>query len=276
MSPALEYLRRLLQTRLDVMHAQALACGDGFRTAELVVPTPRLLLARAGAARYAVEGRTFRFAAGMLLWVPAGVKRGWHVPRDGRFSMAWVEYAAQGLGPAPRLEPYLLRRSADADLDAASLARLQDLATRGGAALQAEGELKALLARFFSGFGARVRRAGKESAIRRGGAGAQGIERAVAWLGEHFREPDALEGLPDRADLSANHFRLLFKRQTGLSAQRYLLTLRMRAARSFLQETDLAVKQVAQAVGYRDPLYFSRLYRGFWKRWPTEDRVFSP
>ncbi|MCZ7645863.1 MAG: AraC family transcriptional regulator [Planctomycetota bacterium] len=277
MSPVERYLRRLLSARISITHVQVASCAAGFRVAERVVPTPRLLLARAGSAQYAVEGRAFRFGAPGLLWVAAGARRGWRVPRGGRFDVSWVEYDPVQVREDPRLGS-VLRAPADLDLESAAFTRLLRMRALDtpAARLEAEGELKALLARFFlraaPGAGARAAQAPRE----RGGFGPQGIERAVAWLEQHFRRPDALRDLPARAHLSPNHFRLLFKRRMGLSAQAYVTALRMRAARAFLQETDLPVKQVARAVGYEDPLYFSRLYRGFWKRSPSEDRVFSP
>jgi transcriptional regulator GlxA family with amidase domain len=140
-------------------------------------------------------------------------------------------------------------------------------------ALQSEGEFKALLARMLThampdsqNSRARTRRT----------FGDKAIVKAVEWLGENYAQPDALDGLPERFDLSPNHFRLLFKQHCGINAQGYLTALRMRAARAMLQKNDRSVKLIAHALGYADPLFFSRHYRTYWKRTPTEDRSFSP
>ncbi|MBI3831080.1 MAG: helix-turn-helix domain-containing protein [Planctomycetes bacterium] len=274
MYPALTHLERLLRTRLWIANVQVHAYADGFRIGAAIVPTPRLLLARAGSARYTVEGRAFAFRRGDMLFVPARTKRSWRVPAGGRFSVAWIEFTADH--EAEFGGPHLLRRNCDLRLEAASIERLRrrHVLNDSRNALLAEGELKAVLARFFvhaegPAAGRTAERAGRTF-------GEQAILKAMDWLGRHYAEPDALDGLPERVGLSPNHFRLLFRRHFGLSAQRCLTALRMRAARAMLQETARPVKEVARATGYRDPLFFSRHYRAFWKRSPARDRAFSP
>ena len=61
-----------------------------------------------------------------------------------------------------------------------------------------------------------------------------------------------------------------------MSARRYLLTLRLRAARYHEQYSHLPMKQIARLVGYRDPLFFSRHYRQMFGRSPSQDRAFNP
>jgi len=60
-------------------------------------------------------------------------------------------------------------------------------------------------------------------------AAAAAVRAALAWLGEHFSHADALEGLPERVGLSANHFRLLFRRHVSVSPRGNLSALSMRA-----------------------------------------------
>lgn len=274
MNPALPYLERLLRTRLWIANVQVHAYSGGFRIGDAIVPTPRLLLAREGSARYTIEGRAFAFWRGDMLFVPARTKRSWRVPAGQRFSVAWVEFTAEG--EAELGGPHLLRRNADLRLETASIERLRrrHILNDSRSALLAEGELKAILARFFVHAESP---ASSRTPEREGRTfGEQAILKAMDWLGRHYAEPDALDGLAERVSLSPNHFRLLFRRHFGISAQRCLTALRMRAARAMLQESARPVKEVAQACGYRDPLFFSRHYRAFWKRSPAQDRSFSP
>jgi AraC family transcriptional regulator of arabinose operon len=94
----------------------------------------------------------------------------------------------------------------------------------------------------------------------------------MAWLERHFGETDALEGFYRTVTLSQNHFRLLFKQQTGETVQTVLARLRLRRARYLVQETSMSMKQIAAATGFSDPLYFSGRYREFWGRPATADR----
>lgn len=63
------------------------------------------------------------------------------------------------------------------------------------------------------------------------------------------------------ACLSPSYFCHRFARQFGLPPGEYVTRLRMRRAAKLLTNRELAVFQIAAAVGYDDPLYFSRLFR---------------
>lgn len=133
-------------------------------------------------------------------------------------------------------------------------------------ALRVEGELKAHLARFW--VDAQAGDAERERVQARHAE----VVHAMTWLERHFAEADALEAFYRTLKLSPNHFRGLFKRQTGETVQSVLARLRLRRARYLVQETTLSMKQIAAETGHADPLYFSVQYRRFWGRPATEDR----
>ena len=62
-------------------------------------------------------------------------------------------------------------------------------------------------------------------------------------------------------NLSATHFSRPFRRYFGSSPMHYVIQQRMARAASLLAETAAPIKQVAHAVGYDDPYYFSRLFK---------------
>ncbi|MFA6288015.1 MAG: helix-turn-helix domain-containing protein [Opitutaceae bacterium] len=95
----------------------------------------------------------------------------------------------------------------------------------------------------------------------------------MAWLERHFAEADALGAFYRTVTLSPNHFRVLFKRQTGETVQAELARLRLRRARYLVQETAMPMKRIAAETGHADPLYFSVQYRRFWGRPATKDRM---
>lgn len=61
--------------------------------------------------------------------------------------------------------------------------------------------------------------------------------------------------------MSVSHFSERFRRQTGQSPMAYFIHLRMRLACRLLDLSGKSVKTVALEVGYRDPYYFSRLFK---------------
>ena len=64
-------------------------------------------------------------------------------------------------------------------------------------------------------------------------------------------------------NISRNYLYTLFKREYGVSPKEYLMTLRIQKAKLLFsdQSQPLSVSEVAYAVGFNDPLYFSRVFR---------------
>jgi prepilin-type N-terminal cleavage/methylation domain-containing protein/prepilin-type processing-associated H-X9-DG protein len=98
------------------------------------------------------------------------------------------------------------------------------------------------------------------------------IERTIGFMKEHLDEPLTAPLLASQASLSVSHYFVLFKRLTGRPPIDYLIHLRMKRARSMLETTSLPVKEVATALGYEDPFYFSRLFKSANGVAPTEYR----
>ena len=89
----------------------------------------------------------------------------------------------------------------------------------------------------------------------------QRIVQTIQFMKEHLYEPVQLDTLASVANLSRSQFVALFRQQTGYAPIDYFIRLRMHRACQMLDTTTISVKEVAMALGYEDPLYFSRLFR---------------
>lgn len=220
-----------------------------------------------------------------MLYKPSG-RRGMGASGDGGpCTLCWIEVDPQS--PDAAFGEPLVLEALDPPLEAACFERLAALHLHATAAdgLEAEGEAKALLARFF-----RAAAAGRRAEVRRAegqraevptappagplpfGTSDRAVRKGVFWLRRHLAAPDAIETLYEHVGLSRNHFRALFKQEMGVSARAYLTQVRMEAARIYLRQSELSGKRIARMVGYADPLYFSRHYRQFWGHPPSHDR----
>lgn len=63
-----------------------------------------------------------------------------------------------------------------------------------------------------------------------------------------------------KLNMSAVHFRRLFKAVYGTNPQQYLLSLRINTAKELLHMTSKSVKEISEEVGFADNCYFSRLF----------------
>jgi len=99
------------------------------------------------------------------------------------------------------------------------------------------------------------------------------IQRAIYHLVTHSSEPFGLDALAERCGLSSSRFSHLFRAEMGTTPQRFAEKLRMETARQLLAQTNLSVAEIGAEVGYEDPLYFSRRFRLFYGKPPSDERL---
>jgi AraC family transcriptional regulator of arabinose operon len=86
------------------------------------------------------------------------------------------------------------------------------------------------------------------------------LEEVQNFMLEHIGRPLDLDTLAAAAKLSKYHFATKYKALAGYSPIRHFLNMKMEHACHLLDTSGLSVKGVAAALGYDDPLYFSRLF----------------
>jgi transcriptional regulator GlxA family with amidase domain len=99
------------------------------------------------------------------------------------------------------------------------------------------------------------------------------IELTITFMREHLNQPLPVAQLASLANMSPSYYTALFKRRTGCAPIDYFIQLRMRHARDLLMTTALNVKEVAAALGYEDPFYFSRVFKSVNRVAPSDYRV---
>ena len=87
------------------------------------------------------------------------------------------------------------------------------------------------------------------------------IETAIEFMQSHLNENLRLEDFAREAGMSASHFSERFRQQTGQSPMAFFIQMRMRLACRLLDLSGKPVKVVALELGYRDPYYFSRIFK---------------
>jgi transcriptional regulator GlxA family with amidase domain len=77
------------------------------------------------------------------------------------------------------------------------------------------------------------------------------LHELQVWMTEHLARPLSVDTLADQAAMSARNFARVFAQQFGTTPARYLLQLRLEAARRLLEQTDKSLLQVAAGCGFR-------------------------
>lgn len=208
------------------------------------------------AAPPAGRGRLFRCRSGLT----SGVVR---LPApDG--DAALISFGPVLPAPAgPETRARLVREGVSRGADDAALqAALGDVRVVPTAELEAAVELLAALLRW------RAARISEDADA----AAADPAARAAAYVEQHFRRELTLEEVAGHVGLSPAYLSTLFKRRHGVGLKRFLRGLRLEEARWLLEEPSRTVEQVAEAVGFADPHYFSRVFSQAMGMPPTEYR----
>lgn len=98
------------------------------------------------------------------------------------------------------------------------------------------------------------------------------IDQITAYLQTNLSHDICVDDIADMVGLNRDYLGRLFRRSTGMSLYAFLTHKRMESAMELCRESDLAVKQIALGLGYRDPLYFSRAFRRFHGMSPLQAR----
>lgn len=274
---AWELASRWSRGSLQVTRAARRVFSLGPAVGDEIVTTNRLILILRGKLDYTAEGKTIRMRAGTQFFVPAWVRRVWSVPRGGSCEIIWCEFDDGGMESGWTV---CRRRKLDRVELALEKKQYRSLVRRFGQEgdgewkrLGLETELKTMLVRFLENMELPPQEEERARKGRRPGPTFHPrVKQMLKWAGEHFAEEGVLDGLYRESGMTRNYFRKLFTEAMQCAPHVHIERLRLRHARYLLRETDGPVKQVAAACGYRDALYFSRIYHRFWGRPPGWER----
>jgi two-component system response regulator YesN len=88
------------------------------------------------------------------------------------------------------------------------------------------------------------------------------INKAKEYINENYhREELSLNMAAASVYISPSHFSAVFSQRTGQTFIKYLTDLRMRKAKELLKCTDMRAADIGYKVGYKDPHYFSYLFK---------------
>jgi AraC-like DNA-binding protein len=104
--------------------------------------------------------------------------------------------------------------------------------------------------------------AGDTGARSRGSTQHPHVRRAVEVMSDRRGDPSlSLPQIARRVGVSPSHLVRVFKANVGRSPMRYLAELRVHHAQGLLLRSSLTIKEISYLVGFRDQLYFSRVFR---------------
>lgn len=96
------------------------------------------------------------------------------------------------------------------------------------------------------------------------------IERATRYFNEHYSQPISIENYASSRHISTCWFIRRFKQVVKMTPMQYILSLRIANAKTLLETKDYNITETARAVGFENPLYFSRAFAKHTGMSPTD------
>jgi two-component system response regulator YesN len=87
------------------------------------------------------------------------------------------------------------------------------------------------------------------------------VESSEVYINEHYCEDISLESVADFLHISPEYLSRQFKKEKQITFIHYLTSIRLEAAKRLIQDTNKKNFEVAEAVGYKEPNYFSYVFK---------------
>lgn len=92
-------------------------------------------------------------------------------------------------------------------------------------------------------------------------AQARSIQRACQLIMDRCDRPLDMSSIAREVGMGYSHFRQSFRRQYGMGAREFHFQVRMRRACDMLANTELPIKEIAEALGYSSAFHFSNAFK---------------
>lgn len=87
------------------------------------------------------------------------------------------------------------------------------------------------------------------------------VKSAIEFISQNLTKTISIKDICTHVGLSQTHFNRLFKQHIKMSPISFFLEQRFAWARYLLSNTTMSIKEIAQTVGYDNPLYFSAQFK---------------
>lgn len=105
-----------------------------------------------------------------------------------------------------------------------------------------------------------------------GDSTSKAIEEVVRTIEHEYASDLSLDSLAEKVYLSPSYLSYLFKKQKGISINKYLTLYRMEQAKELLLSTNRKIVDIGKDVGYVNFPYFSSLFKNHYGKTPSQFR----
>lgn len=94
-----------------------------------------------------------------------------------------------------------------------------------------------------------------------GSSSRQWVSTVITLIQDNYGEDLQVNNIASTLHLNRSYLSALFKQETGVSIKQYLTSYRIEAAKNKLLKTNGSITEISYQCGFKDPLYFSRMFK---------------
>lgn len=98
------------------------------------------------------------------------------------------------------------------------------------------------------------------------------LKEAINYIEQNFQNSISIEDVAAVCGINRSYLGKIFKKSIGQSPQEFLMNYRMIKAAELLKLTSLSIADIGSAIGYENPLHFSRAFKNIYSISPREWR----
>ena len=85
--------------------------------------------------------------------------------------------------------------------------------------------------------------------------------------------PDlSIEDIAGKSDLSAKHFRNIFKEIYEITPAKYVIEKRLEKSKELLYYSEYSINEIAEFIGFNSTIYFDRVFKKYYGNSPSNYR----
>lgn len=187
------------------------------------------------------EGETYRLGPGDIFVIPPFLETYYQADTEQPWHYIWVGFTTQETLPEALLSPVVRISGAGAVFEDMCRCRRME-----------NGRSAFLASRLWELMGVFLEQGSPEVGY---------VEKALHCMRSEYMNHITVQQIADRLNLDRSYFSTIFKEETGLSPQQYLMNLRLEKAAALMAEYGERPSTAAASAGYADIYHFSKMFK---------------
>lgn len=258
---------------LNVDHYGAEQCDSGYSFGPTIRDNYVLHFITNGKGKILINGETTELTAGDIFVLPKNQSIFYQADENTPWTYTWVGFSGSRaetiLSQTRLLEKYFLHSHLESEI----LKKMIDINQTEVQSLPMITEL-ILIGHLNQLLAALVQEFPNDSLKEASTLAKTYVHHAIKIIHSQYNSPLKVSAIAEKLALSRSYLYKIFKQETGYSIKDYIVQVKMNHACQLLANPDLSITEIANSVGYQDPLTFSSAFKNQYHQSPSDYRKF--